>query len=436
MQTTVESTVGPDDVRALAQATDEPQWLATWRHEAWDVYDATPLPDRVAHLWRYSEPDKYLPRRVTPLTPSGAPDPSRALPTGLAEVPAAAAIVEDSDLQTCYLDPELSAAGVIFTDLATAAREHPELVRQHLGSAIGSGAGKFEALNAALFAGGLFVYVPRDVEIQKPIHLIRRGLTDLSALFARLLVVVDQGAKATVIDEYSNTDNPRMIANAVVEGIALPNASLNYFNIQRWGGRTRSHANQRFNLQRDANVTTVNIGLGGQYNKSHLTNAQQGANAQAEMIGVIFGDREQHFDSHTEHLHESGNTYSDMDFKVVLEDRAHSAYTGLIRIEETARHCEAYQENRNLMLDPTCRAESIPELEILNEDVSCTHGATVGPIDEEQVYYLATRGLARRDAQKLIVEGFFGPALDRIDDEALRDRLWAHIDTKIEGRQT
>ena len=177
----------------------------------------------------------------------------------------------------------------------------------------------------------------------------------------------------------------------------------------------------------------MNIGLGGRTNKVHLGNVLAGANAQAEMIGVVYGSHGQHFDNHTEHLHEANNSFSDMDFKVVLEDRARSAYTGLIRIEEHARNCEAYQENRNLMLDASCRAESIPELEILNQDVRCTHGATVGPIDEEQVYYLMTRGLPRRTAQTLIVEGFFGPALDRIGNETLRQRLWDTIDAKIEG---
>lgn len=433
METTVSAGVGPDAVREIAKATGEPGWLAEWRHTAWDRYAAADLPDRVVHLWRYTEPEKFLPDRITPVVPSAG----EARESSVVELESAAAaiLVEDGTVRGLTLSDELRDAGVILTDMATAAREHESLVRKHLGSAVGPEAGKFEALNAALFAGGVFLYVPRDVYVEEPIYLHQRGTRDLSGLFLRVLVVLDRGAEATVIDEYGNEGDPRSLANTVVEGRLEDNARLSYFNIQRWGDRTRSHASQRFLLQRDASVTTVNIGLGGQYNKSDLGNVQCGENAAAEMIGVIFGSGNQHFDNHTEHVHRIGNSFSDMDFKVVLEDKARSVYTGLIRIDLQARNSEAYQENRNLMLDPTCQAESIPELEILNEDVRCTHGATVGPIDEEMVYYLRTRGLPEHEAERLIVEGFFGPALDRIEDEKLRERLWGYIDEKLEGRQ-
>lgn len=433
MEATLKSAVSADDVRAVAEAAGEPEWLATWRHDAWDVWEQTPLPDRVRHLWRYTDPEKFLIDKVTPVVPAAAGQAEDELPAGMQESPAGVGIVDDASLQTAWLAPEWREAGVVIADLATAASTHEELVREHLGRAVGPDAGKFEALNAALFPGGVFVYVPRGVAVQGPIHLFRRHGLDLSAAFPRLLVVVDEGAEATIIDEYSNPGDPRVVSNAVVEGTVLPNGHLNYFNIQRLGSRTRSHARQQFLLQRDASASTVNIALGGQYNKSDIANIQQGENAQSEMIGVTFGAGSQHFDTHTEHVHEAGNSFSDMDFKVVLEDEARSAYTGLIRIELDAANCEAYQENRNLLLDPTCAAQSIPELEILNEDVSCTHGATVGPIDQDQVYYLKTRGLPEREAERLIVEGFFGPALDRITDEGLRDRLWGLIDDKIAG---
>lgn len=433
MEATLKSAVSADDVRAIAAATGEPEWLVTWRHDAWDVWEQTPMPSRVKHLWRYTDPEKFLIDKVTPVLPAAAGQAEDELPAGMQESPAGVGIVDDVSLQTAWLAPEWREAGVIITDLATAANTHEELVREHFGRAVGPNAGKFEALNAALFPGGVLVYVPRGVAVQGPIHLFRRHGIDLSAVFPRLLVIIGEGAEATIIDEYSNPGDPRVVANTVVEGTVLPNGHLHYFNIQRWGSRTRSHARQRFLLQRDASVSTVNIALGGQYNKADIANIQQGENAQSEMIGVTYGSGSQHFDTHTEHIHEASNTFSDMDFKVVIEHQAQSVYTGLIRIELNAANCEAYQENRNLMLDPTCSAQSIPELEILNENVRCTHGATVGPIDQEQVYYLKTRGLSEHDAEKLIVEGFFGPALDRISDERLRERLWGLIDDKIAG---
>lgn len=442
METTAVATVGPDVVRAIAEAGDEPAWLAQWRHDAWDAYEGAALPDRVAHLWRYSEPAKFLPDRVAPIVPDGA-GPAAAARQGsggaTAAAPpdeAAAILIQDGEVRSLHVADELREAGLVLTDLATGARAHEALVREHLGRAAGADAGKFEALNAALFAGGVLLYVPPELSVPQPVYLTQRGTRDLSGLFPRVLVIVDRGAEVTVIDEYVNEGAPRVLANSVIEGTVQADARLAYFNIQRWGARTRSHANQRFLVQRNASVTTVNIGLGGLYNKADLGNVQCEDGAQAEMIGVVFGGDRQHFDNHTEHIHRAGNSLSDMDFKVVLEDHARSVYTGLIRIDLEARNCEAYQENRNLMLDPTCQAESIPELEILNQDVRCTHGATVGPIDEEQVYYLRTRGLSETEAERLIVEGFFGPALDRIQEPGLRERLWGYVEEKLEGRTT
>lgn len=433
METTVQAPTGAETVRRLAETRGEPQWLAEWRLHAWDTFEVAPLPDRVVHLWRYSEPEKFLTDKVGILTPELG-TPSTELPDGFTEQASAVLSLANGVATHAWIAPEWREAGLIVADLGTAIRDHGDLVREWLGRAVNADSGKFEALNAAMFAGGAFVYVPRNVQLDRPIHLVHRADGDRVAAFPRVVLAIDQGSEAVVIDEYTSSDEARVLANSVVEGVVEPNAKLGYFNIQLWGSKVRSHARQRFLVQRDATVTTVNIGLGGQYSKSNLSNVQQGNNAASEMVGVTFGSDTQHFDIHTEHIHEVGNSFSDMDFKVVLENEAHSIYTGLIRIDLEARNSEAYQENRNLMLDPTCRAESIPELEILNEDVQCTHGATVGPIDEEQVYYLQTRGLARRDAEHLIVEGFFGPALDRIEDEELRERLWRYVNAKLASR--
>jgi Fe-S cluster assembly protein SufD len=434
METITEPTLTAEDIRRISADAGEPEWLAQWRHDAWLAYDAAPMPDRVVHLWRYTDPERFLPTGVVPVLPGGAGEPETGMPAGLNENPAAIAIVDDGGLHTCHLSDAAREAGLVISDLSAAASSHEEIVRAHLGSVAGPDSGKFEALNGAMFAGDLFVYVPPNVKIEGPIHLFRRGTIDLSAIFPRLLLVMGSGAEAAVIDEYGNAGDPRVIANSVIEGHVGDNAHVTYFNIQRWGPRTRSHARQSFAVQRDASATTVNIGLGGRYSKIDIRNLLQGPNAQSEMVGVTFGSGRQHFDTHTEHVHQVGNCFSDMDFKVVLEDEAHSVYTGQIRIDREAANSEAYQENRNLMLDPTCRAESIPELEILNEEVQCTHGATVGPIDEEQVYYLQTRGLSRNAAEHLIVEGFFSPALDRIEDDAMRDRLWEYVNAKLEVR--
>lgn len=424
---------GADAVRAISAAGSEPAWLAERRLASWDTYDAAPLPDRVRHLWRYTEPEKFLPDRVASLVPDGS-TPAVTLTADLRDASAALVMV-DGGVAHAAVAPQWQDRGLLVLPMSEALSRDEALVRQWLGSAIGADAGKFEALNNGMFNAAMVVHVPRNLHVEAPIHLQQWAGSDRSALFPRLLVVMEEGSQAVIIDEYAGHDPAaRVLVNSVVEGTVQKNANLTYFNIQRWGDRCRSHHRQRFLVQRDASVTTVNIGLGGMYNKADLGNVMQGFNARSEMIGVVFGSDNQHFDTHTEHLHEVGNSASDMDFKVVLEDTARSVYTGLIRIDLDAANSEAYQENRNLMLDAACRAESIPELEILNENVRCTHGATVGPIDEDQVYYLRTRGLNLREAERLIVEGFFGPAMDRIDDVELRDRLWQAIAAKFDGR--
>ena len=444
-------TIGSDTARAIARAGKEPDWLQSWRLAAWESYEGAELPDRVAHLWRYSEPEKFLIDKVDPLVPESvegrAVDPSVAV--ALSDKFAAdgddklAGLVVQTDAEppTYALEDRWRDAGVILCDLATAVREHSDLVEGHLGRQVANDNDKFGALNAALFSGGVFLYVPAGVEIDAPIHALYQTGGDLTAVFPRTLVVLEENAAAVLIDEHGNAPSssgngaaPRVIAHAVTEGSVGKNAQLQYVNVQNWGPRTRSHYTQNIHVDRDGQAVSVGIGLGGLYNKADIRTELRGANAYSEMIGVLFGDAKQHFDNHTEHRHIHGNTYSDLDFKVVLEDEARSAYTGLIHIDLEARNSEAYQENRNLMLDKTCRAESIPELEILNEDVRCTHGATVGPIDEEQVFYLRTRGLPRHEAERAIVEGFFAPVLDRIDDEAMHARLWNYVRSKLHTR--
>ena len=445
------ATIGADAARAIAQAGNEPDWLERWRLQAWESYEAAPLPDRVLHLWRYSEPEKFLIDKVNPSLPEGengrAVDPSTAVAlsdkfsSDAAHNLAGLLIQQESQSPAFALEDEWRDAGVILCDLSSAVQQYPEIVEKHLGMQVPVEESKFAALNAALFSGGVFLYVPAGVAISAPVHTVYQSGRDLAAIFPRTLVVLEEGASAVLIDEYgsapdaaANGASPRVIAHAVTEASVGTNAKLQYVNVQTWGTRTRSHYTQKIHVGRDAQAVSVGIGLGGLYNKADIRTELRGANAYSEMIGVLFGDASQHFDNHTEHVHAHAHTYSDLDFKVVLEDAARSAYTGLIRIELEAANSEAYQENRNLLLDEDCRAESIPELEILNEDVRCTHGATVGPIDEEQVFYLMTRGMPRHEAERAIVEGFFAPVLDRIDDEAMHARLWNYVRGKLQTR--
>ncbi|HWO56670.1 MAG TPA: SufD family Fe-S cluster assembly protein, partial [bacterium] len=207
-----------------------------------------------------------------------------------------------------------------------------------------------------------------------------------------------------------------------------------YSAVQNWNSRTVSYLTSRARLDQDARLDTVFTTVGGAKVKVDAGAILAGKGAESNMYGLAIGDRAQHFDHHTVHLHESGHTRSDLHFKVALRDRANSVYTGLIRIDERADYCEAYQENRNLVLSPEAKAESIPELEIMNNEVRCTHGATVGKIDPQEIFYLMSRGIGKDDAVHLIVAGFVAPILDQVPP-VMRDRIENIVLARLEGRE-
>jgi len=205
---------------------------------------------------------------------------------------------------------------------------------------------------------------------------------------------------------------------------------LRLVGVQRWGEKVVSHFSQRTRLGRDARLLAVWAGLGAGLSKADLGTRLDGRGAHAKLLGMSFGQGAQHFDQHTVHDHQASDTYSDLDFKIVLKDKARSAYTGLIRIEPNATNCEAYQENRNLLLSEGTRADTIPELEILNDEVRCSHGATIGPLDEDELFYLAARGIPRDEAVRMVVSGFVEPTLQEVPAD-LRERLRAYVTERV-----
>lgn len=437
---------GADSVaRRIGEAHAEPDWLSDLRDKAWAAYEAAPLPDRVAHLWRYTAPEQFVPSAdAFGVRRSEKANALRGWPVPLAaawergEISGAAAACGSRVIRT-GIRGEAVKGGVILGDLHEAASRHPDRVRPHLGSAVGPDFGKFEALNAAVWEGGLFLCVPRGVALTAPIHLLRDLGTGAGHPAPRLLVVVEEGAEVTVIDEYAGGGAPdggrggvagAPQANAVVEIVAQPSARVRYVLAQNLDRTVIAHFTQRARVERDAHFLLAQAALGAAVSKADSGAVLAGRGAEVLLLGVAVGDGRQHFDHHTVHDHQAGHSRSNLDFKVVLRDRARSVYTGLIRIAHGAANSEAYQENRNLLLSDGCKVESIPELEILTDEVMCTHGATMGPIDPEHVFYLMARGVPRDDAVRLIVSGFIEPTLARMPED-LRGRVRGHVARKL-----
>ncbi|MDF1545264.1 MAG: Fe-S cluster assembly protein SufD [bacterium] len=416
-----------------------PDWLKAMRRSDRLGFNEAELPPRGIHLWRYTDPIRFMMDidTATDADFTGALDAVVKAEAEHVKEGRLAALVTDRGGRD--IDVQISPAGlpqgVIIGSLSDASESNFDLVKEHLYQMINRKSGKFEAMNGALWNDGIFIYVPDNVVIEKPVHLFREAGGENSATFPRLLVIVGRNAEVTLIDEYGGGSPDRnkgiSFSNGAVELFGSEDSRTRYVSLQRYAPAMNSYFTHRAKLKQNATMLTIPLVFGGELCKQSFGVELAGAGADSKMYGLLFGSNRQHFDNHTLHHHSAGKSTSDIDFKVVLKDRALSAYTGLIRIDNKARTCEAYQENRNLLLNPGTRAETIPELEILNEDVSCSHGATLGPIDEESIFYLKSRGIERNEAVRMIVGGFVQSTFKLVPED-LKDRLSDFVATRLE----
>lgn len=444
-----------DALEYLLTSKNEPDWLRARRREAWHLYEETPHPAPNDELWRRTSLKELKHDAVIPFTPSAL----AALPEHLRIEPDARSGGVVTQYNTTHADTwladDVKKRGVVFTDINTAIQTHPDLVREYLmtravtytenryagsktakgeGAAYGDTIGdlKFVALHGAFFNVGTFLYVPRGVTVELPLQSLIRFDASNVAIFAHTLVIVEEGASVTLIERFTSQETEtQRFANTAVELILKPGASLQYFYLQDFARNVWHFTSQTALLDRDAQLTWLNGTLGSQTTKSFVDCKFIGKGAQASLLGFFFGDGKQHFDQHTFQNHLVGQTASDLLYKGALKDRAYSVFRGLIRVNPNAQRSDAYQANRNLLLSPHAHADSIPELEIEANDVRCTHGATVGPIDSDQIFYLMARGIPKTEAERLIVEGFFDPLMQKIPLGSIRDELAQAIQRKI-----
>ena len=300
-----------------------------------------------------------------------------------------------------------------------------------LGTLVGAD-DKFTAHNAASWTHGLLVRVPKGVVLEQPLYVRIANSTDGGSLFWRLLVVAEEGSRFTLIEEYSSS-SPDLAAysNAAVELFVERGAKLEYVSLQNLSRETWHFATHHARVEQDAELDWVAGGFGSKKGKTRIQNDLAGQGATSRVTGAYFADGEQHLDYDTFQEHIAPHTTSDFAFKGALRDNATTVWRGMIRVEQTAQRTNAYQENRNLLLSSDAHADSIPGLEILANDVRCTHGATLGQVDRDQLFYLMSRGLSRSEAERLIVRGFFQDVLDRIELEPVREALADALEARI-----
>ena len=291
---------------------------------------------------------------------------------------------------------------------------------------------KFAAHNAAVWEHGLFVHVPKGVVLEKPLYVRITNTVDGGSLFWRLLVVAEEGSRFTLIEEYASAaPDLHGYSNAVVELFVEQSAKLEYVSVQNLSQETWHFANHHARVERDAELDWVAGGFGSKKGKVRIQNDLSGPGATSRVTGAYFADGDQHLDYDTFQEHIAPSTESDFAFKGALRESARSVWRGMIRVEPDAQKTNAYQENRNLLLSDTAHADSIPGLEIMANDVRCTHGATLGKVNREELFYGMSRGLSRSEAERLIVRGFFQDVLDRIDLEPVREALGAALEARI-----
>jgi Fe-S cluster assembly protein SufD len=289
---------------------------------------------------------------------------------------------------------------------------------------------KFAVENLARWQHGLLVHVPKGVELEKPLYV--QVTSNGGSLYWRMVVRADEGARFTLIEDLSSAaEDTLAYTNAVVELFVEPSAKIEYVSIQNLSKETWHFGRHRALLQRDSELDWVLGGFGSKRGKVWIENDLVGPGATSRVTGAYFADGDQHLDYDTFQEHAAPNTESDFAFKGALRERASAVWRGMIRVEEGAQKTNAYQENRNLLLSDEAHADSIPGLEIMANDVRCTHGATLGRIDREELFYLMTRGLSRAEAERLIVRGFFQDVLDRIELAPVREALGAALEARI-----
>jgi Fe-S cluster assembly protein SufD len=422
---------------AVPITADSLDFVKEYRNNAWNSYLTIPFPTLTDEPWRRTD-IRGLSTQNFRLPGAGEYEDLPAVPDELLQPLVSNQHGGQIILQPGGSDVEISdevlSKGVIFTDLSGAEENYGPNLEKILGRIVRSDEGKFAALAASLSRNGILVYVPKGVSVEHPLHSILWGPGVGLAHLSHILVWLDEGASLTYVHEAASLTEPsgQSIHAGIVEIHVGPGANLKFVELQSWGEHVWNFSHERAQVDRDGNLDWIFVAVGSHMTKNFSDLDLIGEGASGRMSGFYFTDGVQHLDHDTQQNHFAPNTTSDLLFKGALKDRSRSVWQGMIYVAPGAQKTDGYQANRNLVLSGKARADSIPGLEIMADDVRCTHGATVGKIDPEEVFYSLSRGIPLPETQRLIVEGFFDPVIQRIPFEGVQNRLKKTIAEKME----
>src|SRR2546423_7863324 len=419
---------GPDESR------DFPDWFRDQQRAAWTQFESLPSPTRKDQAWRFANVG-LLDLKPFQISPSLSEDDRKNIlkySRGLDRYAARMIFANDQLIQRDVVSEDLKKRGVIFQPLERAMVEHADLFRKYFMSTEATlGSAKFAALHKALVSSGTFLFVPRGLEIEQPIEIFHWLRHDNMSVFPHLLLVADELAKVTVIEHFRSCDHRAAgFACGVNDLIAGPGAKVTYVCAQNWAEKVIALQMNSTTVDHDASAMSLNLHLGGKYSRFESLSRLIGEGGRSDLLAVAVAKHQQEFDARTLQDHISAHTASDLLYKNALDDRARTIFGGLIRVEPHAHFTDAYQKVRNLLLSDDSEANSMPGLEILADNVRCTHGATSGQIDEEELFYLRARGIPTKAAQRLIVTGFLREVIQRLEQPAIA----AHLERLIEEK--
>lgn len=441
----------------ILQEQSGPEWLTAKRQQALNLFTSLEVPTEQVEAWKYTRVDMDFDtlqphsKRESISDKAGLP---QSVQKRLESTDAGAFLVLDGPdvVYRTELPAELTEKGVIFTDLKMAVEQYADLVQGYLYSVVPAevpddttvaapgttpskspdpSEGKFSALAAALWTNGAFVYVPRGVEVELPLGSFRVMSEAGTYAATRTLVVCEENAQVTFIDEQDSEDLPGTYAIGAVELVVKRGARLRYVSIQNWGKGVTHIQRQRGDVARDGTLNSLVVTMGGTLSRTEMQSYLRGEGADSEMLALYFASKDQHFDHYTLQHHAAAHAHSDLLYKGVNSDESVGVFSGMIKVDLDAQKTDAYQKHRTLMLSSEARNFSVPQLEINANDVRCSHGSTTGPVDQEALFFLRSRGIRKEQAEKMLVTAFLEDVLARVPLESVVKYIEGIIAEKV-----
>ena len=407
-----------------------PEWFSCYQQEAWVNFQSLPQPKRSDEPWRFAN------LKAVDISDFVASEPVKdeevllERSTGFKNLAAKLIFANES-----LIHREVAAlpSGVLLLPLEQAAREHEELFKKNfMSTPVRLGSKKFAALHRARLCTGAFLYVPKGIVIENPIEIWHWVEGENTAIFPHTLIVLDEGASATVIDRFVSSREERSLALAVNDLTLGAASRLTYVGVQEWSAKTTAFHLNTTEVSRDGTSTALQMNFGGTYIRGESDSHLLGEGSRSVMLSINPADGSREIDQRTFQDHFAPRATSDLLYHNALDDTSRTIFAGLIKVEKEAHETDAYQKVRNLMLSDEAEANSMPGLEILADNVRCTHGATSGELNEDELFYMMARGIPPQQAAQLIVRGFFGTVLERLENPGLENQLGVLLDRKLE----